>query len=43
MQNIIEAHLPPLPLLGAAGLGLSLVVEAGYEARTARSIALTFR
>ncbi|EFN51118.1 hypothetical protein CHLNCDRAFT_141300 [Chlorella variabilis] len=43
VQNIIEAHLPPLPLLGAAGLGLSLVVEAGYEARTARSIALTFR
>lgn len=42
MQNLIEARLPPqLPL--AEGAGLTLVVEAGWEVRTARSIALTFR
>lgn len=40
--NIIEALAPPaLPL--AEGAGLTLVVEAGWEARTARSIALTFK
>lgn len=45
MQNIIEARLPPLlPLLPRdLEAGVTLVVEAGWEARTARSIALTFR
>lgn len=45
VQNIIEATLPPppLPLLAGADLAVTLVVEAGYEARTARSIALSFR
>jgi hypothetical protein len=45
VQNIIKATLPPppLPLLAGAELAVTLVVEAGYEARTARSIALSFR
>lgn len=45
VQNIIEARLPPaLPLLPRdVEAGVTLVVEAGWEARTARSIALTFR
>jgi len=45
VQNIIEARLPPppLPLLEGLDAGVTLVVEAGWEARTARSIALTFR
>lgn len=42
MQNLIEAVLPAaLPLAG--GGGATLVVDAGWEVRTARSIALTFR
>ncbi|KAL4419383.1 hypothetical protein ABPG77_002910 [Micractinium sp. CCAP 211/92] len=45
VQNIIEARLPPaLPLLPRdLEAGVTLVVEADWEARTARSIALTFR
>ncbi|KAL4439780.1 hypothetical protein ABPG75_002781 [Micractinium tetrahymenae] len=45
VRNIIEARLPPLlPLLPRElEAEVTLVVEAGWEARTARSIALTFR
>jgi hypothetical protein len=44
VQNLMEARLPAgLPLGLGEGSSLTLVVEAGYEVRTARSIALTFR
>ncbi|PRW33218.1 putative plastid-lipid-associated chloroplastic isoform X2 [Chlorella sorokiniana] len=42
VQNVIEA-LPPAGLPLADGASLTLIVEAGWEPRTARSIALTFR
>lgn len=42
VQNVIEA-LPPAGLPLADGASLTLIVEAGWEPRTMRSIALTFR
>lgn len=42
VQNVIEA-LPPAGLPLADGASLTLIVEAGWEPRTTRSIALTFR
>jgi hypothetical protein len=46
VQNVIEARLPPPPPLALlapdAWLEATLVVEASYEPRTARSIALSF-
>lgn len=42
VQNVIEA-LPPAGLPLAEGASLTLIVEAGWEPRTVRSIALTFR
>ncbi|PSC69282.1 Amino acid permease 2 isoform A [Micractinium conductrix] len=43
VQNIIEARLAGPPGFADLDAGVTLVVDAGWEARTARSIALAFR